>query len=258
MTDATRNREDLLALARDAVQSALQVLGKYSRGVRIHRFADDLPREVKAEADRAVENDILQHLHVTGHAILSEESGNVEGKTNDGLRWVVDPVDGTVNFVRELAPCAVSIALCLGDIPVFGVIGEHPSGRVAWGGPDFGAFIDDRPIGVSKTTAKNRAVLCTGFPSRFDFGNERATAKFLDMAGEFAKVRMLGTAALSLMHVAMGSADAYSEEAIMFWDVAAGLALVEGAGGSVRVIPAEQANMLSVFADNGLLSATLE
>ena len=136
---------------------------------------------------------------------------------------------------------------------MFGVIGEYPSGRVAWGGAGLGAFIDSTPIRVSTTMSKSRGVLCTGFPSNFDFGSERATARFLGIAGDFAKVRMLGTAALSLMHVAMGSADAYSEGDIMLWDVAAGLALVEGAGGSVRVSPGGRVNALDVFASNGLL-----
>lgn len=244
--------ESLLALALETVQSALHVLETYAVGERVHQFADDLPREVKAAADRTVEHDILRHLG-TKHPVLSEESGELGGTADDGLRWVVDPIDGTVNFVRRLAPCAVSIALWRGSAPVFGVIGEYPSGRLAWGGPAMGAFKDNRPIRVSTTKSRSRAVLCTGFPSNFDFGDERATTHFLEVAGEFAKVRMLGTAALSLMHVAMGSADAYSERDIMVWDVAAGLALVEGAGGSVQISPGRTANALEVFASNGLL-----
>ena len=245
--------ESLLALALETVQSALHILEACAVGERPHRFADDLPREVKAAADQTVEEDILRRLVETRHPVLSEEAGELEGSANDGLRWVVDPIDGTVNFVRRLAPCAISIALCRGSTPVFGVIGEYPSGRLAWGGPSLGAFIDNRPICVSTTFSRSRAVLCTGFPSNFDFGDERVTAQFLEVSSEFAKVRMLGTAALSLMHVAAGSADAYSERDIMFWDVAAGLALVEGAGGSVQVSPASTANALRVFASNGLL-----
>jgi len=244
---------DLLALARETVRSALSVLEACSAGERAYRFAEDIPREVKAAADRTVEDDILRRLAGTNHPVLSEESGEVAGTADQGLRWIIHPIDGTVNFVRRLAPCAVSIALWRGNSPVFGVIGEHPSGRLAWGGPGLGTFVDGRPVRVSTTKSRNRAILCTGFPSSFDFGNERATAHFLKVAGEFAKVRMLGTAALSLMHVAGGSADAYSEQDIMFWDVAAGLALVEGAGGSFQASPGSRENSLEVFASNGLL-----
>lgn len=248
-----QRHEHLLALALETARSALNVLDTCAVGDPVHRFADDLPREVKAEADRTVEADILRCLLGTKHPVLSEESGELAGTVDDGLRWIVDPIDGTVNFVRKLAPCAVSIALWEGNLPVFGVIGEYPSRRLAWGGRGIGAFIDNRTIHVSTTNSRSRAVLCTGFPSRFDFGNDVATSQFLKVVAEFAKVRMFGTAALSLMRVAMGSADAYSEREIMLWDVAAGLALVEGAGGGVRVSPGGKTNSYDVFASNGLL-----
>jgi myo-inositol-1(or 4)-monophosphatase len=151
-----------------------------------------------------------------------------------------------------LGPCAVSIALCRDSIPVFGVIGEYPSRKVAWGGRSLGAVVQGHPIRVSTVADKSKAVLCTGFPSRFDFSAASAAA-FVGMISSYGKVRMQGAASLSLLQVAKGAADAYIEQDIMIWDVAAGLALVEGAGGQVSVSPGRHNNSLNVVANNGLL-----
>lgn len=244
--------DDLLSLARDAAQKAVHALAEVETGSSSYRFDDDLPREMKATADRVLEKIILDRLKPTGLPILSEEAGDFAGTVNTGLRWVVDPLDGTVNFMRGLAPCAVSIALCRGDLPVFGVIAEYPSCRLAWGGQSYGAFIEDSPIHVSTIPDKSKAILCTGFPSRFDFDGASAAA-FMGLASSYGKVRMLGAASLSLLQVAKGAADAYAEQDIMIWDVAAGLALIEGAGGSVSVSPGRYPCAHNVFASNGLL-----
>lgn len=244
--------ERLLSLAKDAAQEAVQALAVAGMDSSSYTFADDLPREMKATADRVLEEVILEHLKSTGLPILSEEAGDLEGTVNAGLRWVVDPLDGTVNFIRGLAPCAVSIALFSEDLPVFGVIGEYPSRRLAWGGKSFGAFMEGRPIHVSTIRDKSKGVLCTGFPSRFGFAGASA-AGFLGLVSSYSKVRMLGAASLSLLQVARGSADAYAEQDVMIWDVAAGVALIEGAGGSVNVSPGRYEYSHNIFASNGLL-----
>lgn len=246
------DHDRLLSLAKEAVQAALQALADMGASVPAYRFADDLSREVKATADRVLDEEILRRLAPTGLPILSEESGELAGTTNAGLQWVVDPLDGTVNFVRGLAPCAVSIALYRGDSPIFGVIGEHPTHRLSWGGPSIGTFVDGRLVRVSTTSEKNKAILCTGFPARFDFDGE-AAMHFMNRVSAYGKVRMLGAASLSLLQVAKGSADAYAEQDIMLWDVAAGLALVEGAGGCISISPGRYRHSRNIFASNGLL-----
>lgn len=248
------DHEHLLSLAKEAVQSALRALVDMGASLPTYRFADDLPREVKATADRVLDEEILRRLAPTALPILSEESGELAGTTNAGLQWVVDPLDGTVNFVRGLAPCAVSIALYHEDSPIFGVIGEYPTLRLAWGGPSIGAYVEHRPVRVSKTNEKNKAILCTGFPARFDFDGDAAT-HFMNRVSAYGKVRMLGAASLSLLQVAKGSADAYAEQDIMLWDVAAGLALVEGAGGYISISPGRYRHSLNIFASNGLLQS---
>lgn len=244
--------DHLLSLAKDAAQKAVKALAEVGAGSSSYTFSDELPREMKATVDRVLEEIILSYLKPTGLPILSEEAGDLDGTVNAGLRWVVDPLDGTVNFMRGLAPCAVSIALCLKDVPVFGVIGEYPSHRLAWGGRSLGAFVEGSPIHVSTIQDKSKAILCTGFPSRFDFAGVSAPA-FIELVSSYGKVRMLGAASLSLLQVAKGAADAYAEQDIMIWDVAAGLALIEGAGGRVSVSSGRHKNSHNIYASNGLL-----
>lgn len=244
--------DQLLGIAQNAARKAMQALSTMDNSSASYVYADDLPREMKSTVDNRLEEIIFGQLKLTGISILSEESGAHIGPNDNKLLWVVDPLDGTVNFIRGLAPCAVSIALWLGDIPVFGVISEYPTCRMAWGGQSFGAFIEGSPIHVSDIKGRSQAVLCTGFPSRFDFSSESMIA-FLEMTASYAKVRMLGAASLSLLHVARGTADAYTEQDIMIWDVAAGLALIEGAGGNISVLPGRFQNAHNIFASNGLI-----
>ncbi len=241
--------DELLFLAKNAAQDAVKALAEINIGTPNYSYSKETPREMKAKADVLLEGLILNQLKSTGIPILSEEAGELHGAGD--LKWIVDPLDGTVNYMRGLAPCAVSIALYLGDSPIFGVIGEYPSGKLAWGGCSFGSFIDEHPIQVSAIQIKNQAVICTGFPSRFDF-TDAATVDFIGLVSPFGKVRMLGAASLSLLQVAKGSADAYAEQDIMIWDVAAGLALIEGAGGSVTILPGRYQYSHNVFATNGL------
>jgi len=246
------NYEHLIAVAKEAAGKATQALVSMDVTSLSYLYDDDFPREMKAEADLKLEEIILDFLKLTEIPILSEEASSYGKFQNKGLYWLVDPLDGTVNFVRGVAPCAVSIALWLDNKPVFGVISEYPSLRLAWGGSLFGAFIDDIPIHVSTTEDKSQAVLCTGFPSRFEF-SKIAVDSFLNMVSSFGKVRMLGAASLSLLQVAKGSTDAYLEEDIMIWDVAAGLAIVEGAGGNIKILPGRFQLSQKIIASNGLI-----
>jgi myo-inositol-1(or 4)-monophosphatase len=244
--------EQLLIIAQDAARKALKALSAAAASSSSYKFADDLPKEMKSTADYAIEKIVVACLVPTGLPILSEEVGELGGPNNNGLKWVVDPLDGTVNFVRGLAPCAVSIALWREEAPVFGVIAEYPACRLAWGGRSFGAFIEGSPIHVSAIRSKNQAVLCTGFPSRFEFAGA-AEGDFWTMVRSFNKVRMLGAASISLLQVACGAADAYAEQDIMIWDVAAGLAIVEGAGGKIDVLPGRFQYSHNILASNGLI-----
>jgi myo-inositol-1(or 4)-monophosphatase len=240
-----------LEIAKTAVEEALSTLFELRPEASMLVFDDTFPKELKAKADVMLEDVILKRLLPMGIQVLSEETGVRNAPRQDGsFRWVVDPLDGTVNFTRQLGSCAVSVALCDGYDPVLGVVGEFPSGKIAWGGRGFGAFRDAMPMHVSSVDTKDKAVLCTGFPSRFDF-SEVGFARFRRRVLPYAKVRMMGAASISLLQVAKGAADVYAEQDIMLWDVAAGLALVQGAGGTTRITPGRFVNSFDVFAGNG-------
>ncbi len=247
--------QDLL----EKVKNIAKVSGNYlckvrDNKIRVHEFHSSVPREMKAVADQVLEGEILKELIPLGLPILSEESGDVYNCRDSELRFIVDPLDGTVNFVRGLGEASISIALYQGEKPIFGVLSLYPSGDLVWGGKGLGAFTNDQPIQVSDISNMNHSVLCTGIPSRFDFELETNVNKFLDHMESFAKVRMLGAASISLLRVAEGSAEAYMEKEIMLWDVAAGLAIVEGAGGNIKIESGSVEGAFNVAATNGVVS----
>jgi len=243
--------EKLLLLTKNIAKSAfkklVQIEGNEFNKIQ---YSKKFPREMKSDVDKLIEKFILDELLPTGISILTEESGEFKGSRISSMRFVVDPLDGSVNFVRDLAPSCISIALCKKMQPIFGVLMIYPSGHLAWGGKGMGSFLGDTPISVSNFTDFSKSILCTGFPSRFHF-NKQSFRKHNDMVNKFGKVRMLGSASNSLLQVAKGSADAYSEQEIMFWDVAAGLALVEGAGGHTEIKLGNTLHSTNVTATNG-------
>jgi len=246
--------EGLLHLAKQVASKAGARLLE-STGEENKRYVHclDNPKEVKAIVDLALEKEILQGLAVAGLAILSEESGHVPPRRESRYCFLVDPLDGTFNFVKGLGPCAVSIALWEDLRPVFGVIYSLTERRLAWGGPGIGSHAGERRIYVSNTSNRAHASLCTGFPVRLDVASPGAKAEFWRLIEPFAKIRMLGSAAMSLLQVARGSADAYAEASIMLWDVAAGLAIVEGAGGNSSITPTKRPWCYDVIASNFFL-----
>ncbi|NTW99019.1 MAG: inositol monophosphatase [Geobacteraceae bacterium] len=226
----------LLHLAKGLARDAAKHLSE-SRNLAA-RVIEDVQlsgREVKIAADRVLDKVIIERLASTGISLLSEESGFLDQGNNDGLLWVIDPLDGSINYLRGVGPSAVSIALYQNLQPVFGVLCEIQNASLAWGGRSIGAWRDDVKIRVSSTGQKKDAILYSGIPARFDFGNKETVAAFNQMIFGFSKVRMIGSAACSLLQVASASADAYWEDNIMFWDVAAGIAIVEGAGGVTQI-----------------------
>lgn len=193
-------------------------------------------RDVKLQADCDAEAIILQHLAVSGHGMLAEESGEHGVTEGDAPFWIVDPLDGTANFSRGIPFFGVSIALHAGGEPVLGVVLDVMHDVCYTGRPGYGAHANDQPIRVSGLCEPSQGVLVTGFPIRFAFDAPESAGLFATMR-RFKKVRMIGTAALALAWVARGYADAYIEHDIMYWDVAAGVALVRAAGGAATLAP---------------------
>jgi len=191
-------------------------------------------RDIKTQADHDAEAAILALLAETGYPVLAEESGGA-GRPDSGTPfWVIDPLDGTLNFSHGLPLCCVSIALMAGRDSLVGVIHDFNRGECFSASLGGGAHCNGEPIRVSTETNPKQAVVMTGTPTHGDF-SDAGLRPLLDRIQRFKKVRLLGSAALMMAYVAAGRADAYAEDDIMLWDVAAGLCLVREAGGEAHL-----------------------
>ncbi len=208
-------------------------------------------RDVKLKADFELQKIILSALAMRSEIPVLAEEAQLFMPQDEALTWVVDPLDGTFNFHREIPFYSTALALCRGVDPVLGVVVDLPFRRVISGGPGLGCFVNNSPVTVSTTADLTQAVLVTGFPTGADFSTS-ALSEFVNLVQRFKKIRMLGSAALALAYVATGNADAYIEQNSNIWDVAAGVALVFGAGGRVKQVRSKANPLIvSVTADNG-------
>lgn len=193
----------------------------------------DVGRDIKLAADRQAEACIIEHLEASGIPVLAEEGGAYGALDLAGDAWVVDPLDGTMNYSRDIPICCTSIALFHKGEPLLGVIYDFNRDELFTGIVGEGAWLNGETMRVSEITRADRAILAMGFPASRDFSTE-TLAPALVALQQFRKVRMLGSAAIMLAYVAAGRFDAYWEDGIMLWDVGAGLAIVQGAGGHVE------------------------
>jgi myo-inositol-1(or 4)-monophosphatase len=242
--------QDLLQVA---VQAA-QLSGAYllKNRARAKTVDTEKAHDIKLSIDRFSERRIVQYLKKHSHfPILSEEAGMLKGKDPE-FYWVVDPLDGTINYFHQIPLSCVSIALCRGEQPVLGVIYDFTRNELFTGVADKGAYLNGRRIHVSQIKSKRQAVLATGFPSQTSLSAGNLST-FCSYVKAYKKVRLLGTAALSMAYVAGGRLDAYIEKDIMLWDVAAGIAIVQAAGGQSRIHPTKKRYSYHVTAHNGFL-----
>lgn len=219
-----------LELAKQAAMAASEQIKHVIR----NDILDESGRDLKHRADMEAEQAILAILSHSSSAypILAEESGEIREIRRDTPIWVVDPLDGTFNFSRNIGLCCVSIALWQDDQPIIGVVYDFNRKELFSGIVGQGAWCNEQPISASHVTLPEKAALATGFPVNRDFGSG-PIRDFLLRVQQFKKIRLFGSAALSLSYTACGRVDAYTEEDIMFWDVAAGVALVRAANGFV-------------------------
>lgn len=221
------NLEKELELAKDTAMKAGELLHLGADMDVINNYG----KEIKTQLNLEMENEILSKLSSSKFNIITEEIGERDNKSH--YTWVIDPIDGTFNLSRGIPHYSISIALLRGFKPVLGVVYDVPNRDLYSGIVGKGAWMDNIPIHVSDITEKNQAVLFTGFPPHSNFP-KNGLENFVKKIQDFKKIRHIGSASLSLAYVASGKADAYYENGIMLWDVAAGLALVEAAGGKTE------------------------
>jgi myo-inositol-1(or 4)-monophosphatase len=227
-----------LALARATALAAARAAGlllmdQFGRAARAGAHTKSSARDLVTQADLASEGELLRRLRAAfpEHAIEAEESGSVGSAS--ALRWFLDPLDGTVNFVHGLPLFCVSVALWHGSEPLLGVVHAPALGQTFWAERGRGAWLDGERLQVSRASALSECVLATGFPYR---RGER-TENNLEVCGRFfyevRDLRRMGSAALDLAWVAAGKLDGFWELALAPHDVAAGALLVLEAGGRV-------------------------
>jgi myo-inositol-1(or 4)-monophosphatase len=211
----------------------------------------NFPRDAKIEGDLRLHRLITERLAKdTQYPVLSEEGSDHQAAGNDlDYRWIVDPLDGSINFSRGIPFSCISIALWRGMKPLLGVVYDMNRDELFSGFAAGGAWLNGEPVRVSDTQAIGQAILVTGFPTGGDFSSP-ALLEIVREVQSFKKVRLLGAAALSLAYVACGRADAYQENDIAIWDVAAGLAIAMGAGGVASFRRSGSENRLIVRAAN--------
>ncbi len=191
----------------------------------------ELDRDRKIRADFVSEKTIAEQLQRSGpFSVFSEENGLIGTTHASGLQWIVDPLDGSVNYSQSIPFCGVSIALWRNRQPLLGVVFDFVHNELFSGIVGIGAWLNNVSIRVASPRRLRDAILLTGLPVAGDF-SDRGLIETIQRFREYKKVRMLGSASMSLAYVAAGRAHAYYEKGIRLWDVAAGLAIVHAAGG---------------------------
>jgi len=186
------------------------------------------------QVDKAAEQAIIGVIHAAypDHSILAEESGDTPGARAEH-RWVIDPLDGTTNYIHGFPQYCVSIALEHRGVPTHGVVYDPGKNELFTASRGRGAFLDDRRMRVSKCIRLQDALVGTGFPykevSRLDLYMRQLRTMMTSSAG----VRRAGAAALDLAYVAAGRLDAFWEMGLSRWDMSAGALLIQEAGGMV-------------------------
>ncbi len=192
---------------------------------------NDFVTEVDKAAEAAIIEVILQAY--PGHGILAEESGRAHGAKHSDYLWIIDPLDGTTNFIHGFPVYAVSIALSFRGKVEQAVVYDPARNDLFYASKGRGAFLNDRRLRVSKRTRMQQALIGTGFPFRKGDNFKRYLKVFEEVMQQCAGMRRPGAAALDLCYVAAGWYDAFFETGLSPWDVAAGSLMVTEAGGLV-------------------------
>jgi myo-inositol-1(or 4)-monophosphatase len=209
-------------------------------------------RDIKLQADITSEKivkDII--LAESKFPILAEESGMSSKEISDTF-WVVDPLDGTANYSRDIPLCCVSIALISNLKPILGVVYDFTSDNLYEGSIHSSACLNDEEISVSKIKTSHEGILMTGLPNATDY-SDTAMIKMVKNFQNWRKVRMIGSAAIASVYVASGKADLYMETKSYLWDVAAGAAIVNAAGGEALILNQNEKFQVDVRFSNSLI-----
>ena len=215
--------------------------------------AHDIKLELDRRSQGLIESVLLTRF--ASHAIYGEEG--MRGDPASEFQWVIDPIDGTVNYFYSIPHFSISIALRQAGRIIVGVIYDPMRDEIWTVEEGAAAMLNGQPVVVSTRSELSEAVVSVGLEKSIDSIN-RGLQLFERMVRSAKKCRMMGSAALDIAYVACGRLDAYVESSISLWDVAAGILLLERAGGKVVLTPhPTAAEKFSIVASNGIVELGL-
>ncbi|MDO9244586.1 MAG: inositol monophosphatase family protein [Rhodocyclaceae bacterium] len=234
----------MLNTAIKAARRAGSLINRASLDISQIKVSAKQQNDFVTEVDRAAEATIIETLREVypSHAILAEESGDSPGAPHSAdseFQWIIDPLDGTTNFIHGFPQYAISIALAHKGVLTQAVIFDPNRNELFTASKGGGAFLNDKRIRVSNRAKIDDALLGTGFPYRIFDHVDAYLAIFKDLTRRSAGIRRPGAASLDLAYVAAGRLDGFWEFGLAPWDMAAGALLIIEAGGLVSDLAGE-------------------
>jgi myo-inositol-1(or 4)-monophosphatase len=225
----------MLNVAIKAARAAGSIINRASLDLDVLRVSTKSPNDFVTEVDQLAEQAIIEILlgAYPGHGILAEESGRTMGSKDSEYVWIIDPLDGTTNFIHGFPVYAVSIALAFRDQVQQAVVYDPTRNDLFYASKGRGAFLNDRRLRVSKRTRMQESLIGTGFPFRKGDNFKRYVQMFEDVSQSCAGLRRPGAAALDLCYVAAGWYDGFFETGLNPWDMAAASLMITEAGGLI-------------------------
>ena len=225
----------MLNIAIKAARAAGAIINRGSQDLDILKISHKGPNDFVSEVDQAAEAVIIETLlqAYPQHGILAEESGREHGAKHSEFVWIIDPLDGTTNFLHGFPVYAVSIALAFRGQVQQAVVYDPTRNDLFYASRGRGAYLNDRRLRVSKRTRLSDSLIGTGFPFRRGDSFQRYVKMFETVMQNCAGVRRPGAAALDLCYVAAGWYDGFFETGLNPWDMAAGSLMITEAGGLV-------------------------
>jgi myo-inositol-1(or 4)-monophosphatase len=232
---STTNLHPMINVAVKAARAAGAIINRAALDVESVRVSQKQVNDFVTEIDHAAEAAIIETLLTAypGHGILAEESGQQHGAKDSDYVWIIDPLDGTTNFIHGLPTYCVSIALAVKGKVEQAVVYDPTRNDLFTATKGRGAYLNNRRIRVAKRTQLKDCLISTGFPYRPDDDINTYLRLMGEMIQRTAGLRRPGAAALDLAYVAAGYTDGFFELGLQPWDVAAGSLLITEAGGLV-------------------------
>jgi myo-inositol-1(or 4)-monophosphatase len=245
-----------LTAIKAVVNASRLIMDSYNQPKKVsYKGSTDLVTDTDHASERLIINTIQSKF--PDHGIVAEESGSIH--SSSAYTWIIDPLDGTTNFVHRYPSFGVSIGVLYESMPIVGVVGELPSQNLYVAVRDEGAVCNGKIIRVSKVDQLQHSLLVTGFGYKHGEKWEANMGLFKFFVDRTQGVRRLGAAAIDLCHVAAGFVDGFWEFDLQPWDSAAGVLIIGEAGGSVTGMDGSpyKSDDLHVLASNPKLHCEL-